>query len=160
MIKSVFYCLNSIKSIQKQKICLSHQKVLIKYILAFSDDGCVILKTIVETTLMKMTKPVPDDIANVQNRNSDVAMTNVFRADGNVITTMVRFLKYFLTLFLQKVIYLNLFDTFWFFDFRILYFLVQLKNIVKLSWITAPQDSFTSFLKIWKKFWQLSVSQD
>ena len=82
------------------------------YILAFSDDGCVILKTIVETTLMKMTRPVPDDIANVQNRNSDVATTNVFRADGNVITTMVRFLKYFLILFLQKVIYLNLFDTF------------------------------------------------
>ena len=31
MIKSVFYCLNSIKSIQKQKICMSHQKVLIIY---------------------------------------------------------------------------------------------------------------------------------
>lgn len=55
----------------------------------YQNDGCVILKTIVETTLMKMTRPVPDDIANVQNRNSDVAMTNVFRADGNVITTMI-----------------------------------------------------------------------
>ena len=64
-------------------------------ILAFSDDGCVILKTIVVTTLMKMTRPVQDAIANVQNRNSDVATTNVFRADGNVIMTMV---KYFLNL--------------------------------------------------------------
>ena len=132
MIKSVFYCLNSIRSIQKQKNMYVASKSS-NYILTFSDDGCVILKTIVETTLMKMTRPVPDDIANVQNRNSDVATTNVFRADGNVITTMVRFLKYFLTLFLQKVIYLNLFDTFLFFYFRILYFLVQLKNIVKLS---------------------------
>ena len=111
MIKSVFYCLNSIKSIRKTKNMYVASKSS-NYILAFSDDGCVILKTIVETTLMKMTRPVPDDIANVQNRNSDVATTNVFRADGNVITTMVRFLKYFLTLFLQKVIYLNLFDTF------------------------------------------------
>jgi hypothetical protein len=59
------------------------------HILAFSDDGCVILKTIVETTLMKMTRPVPDAIDNVQNPNSDVATTNVFRADGNVIMTMV-----------------------------------------------------------------------
>ena len=44
---------------------------------------------------MKMTRPVQDAIANVQNRNSDVATTNVFRADGNVIMTMV---KYFLNL--------------------------------------------------------------
>jgi hypothetical protein len=49
----------------------------------------VILKTIVVTTLMKMTRPVQDAIANVQNQNSDVATTSVFQADGNVIMTMI-----------------------------------------------------------------------
>jgi hypothetical protein len=55
----------------------------------FQNDGCVILKTIVVTTLMKMTRPVQDAIANVQNQNSDVATTSVFQADGNVIMTMI-----------------------------------------------------------------------
>ena len=77
----------------------------------------MILKTIVVTTLMKMTRPVQDAIANVQNRNSDVAMINVFRADGNVIMTMV---KYFLNLFLN--VYFKLFDTLQFHDFFVCFF--------------------------------------
>ena len=85
------------------------------------------LKTIVVTTLMKMTRPVQDAIANVQNRNSDVATTNVFRADGNVIMTMVR---YFLNI-LYTLIYCKQFDTLQFHDFLGFFFQIAETEVTK-----------------------------
>ena len=57
--------------------------------MAFSDDGCVILKTIVVTTLMKMMRPVPDVTVHVRNLNSDATMTSVSRVGGSAIMTTI-----------------------------------------------------------------------
>merc|ERR1719317_23999 len=57
----------------------------------YPKGGCVILKMIAATTLMKMMKCVRADTENAPNQNSDVAMTSVFLQDGDVImmTTVV-----------------------------------------------------------------------
>merc|ERR1719219_2397907 len=55
----------------------------------YPNDGCVILKTIVVTTLTKMTRPAPDVTDHVPNLNSDAATTNVSRVAGNAITMTI-----------------------------------------------------------------------
>merc|ERR1719477_70784 len=51
----------------------------------YPKGGCVILKTIAATTLMKMMKRVRADTENALNQNSAVATTSVFLQDGDVI---------------------------------------------------------------------------
>merc|ERR1719495_1048642 len=49
----------------------------------YPKDGCVILKMIAETTLMKMMKCVPEDTENAPSQNSGVETISVFLQGGD-----------------------------------------------------------------------------